>query len=126
MADVWFSLLDSICSHIALCVKQFMAKSRTAIYPCTAHHIIQQTVPLYLQSLPLCTSSNRPLQYSLYNQYNNTQLLNLPLDCNCTAVCSVLSCCELYIHTSWVLSKFYHSSSIGKSMWLIRQSYNPH
>jgi len=28
------------------CVEQSVTKGRTAIYRCTAHHIIQQTVPL--------------------------------------------------------------------------------
>ena len=94
---------------------------RTAIYPCTTHHIIQQTMSLYtysgtvfvqimlLQPLPLCTSSNRPLQYNLYNQYNNTQLLNLSLCCNCTAICAMLSFTELYSNNCWVLPKLYHS-----------------
>jgi hypothetical protein len=46
---------------------------------------------------------------TLYNQYN-TQLLNLSLCCNCTAMCAMSSFTELYSHASWVFTTFHHSS----------------
>jgi len=48
--------------------------------------------------------------YSLYNQYNNTQLLALSLGRNCTAICAMLSFGELYSNTFGGFPPFYHIS----------------
>jgi len=118
VADIWFSILtvfevtDRPVSS-SLCRKaeqQSIAVLHSTLFSRRCHLSTISVQILYLQSLPLCTSSNRPLQYNLYNQYNNTQLLKFSLCCNCTSICAMASFNELYRNASYVLTTFHHSS----------------
>jgi len=64
VADIWFFHRDSIWSHRALCVKQFMAKGRTAIYRCTAHLIILHCI---IQCHHFC--ANRVAAFIIFVDY---------------------------------------------------------
>ena len=120
MADIWFFHRANIQGHRTLQVRQFMETSRMVVYcwtvtysPDTAHCV---------------ATASTSVQYSLYNQYNNTQLLKLSSVCNCTAICAVLSFDELYRKKSWVLVTSYQSTSISTQMLAgvaNRQLYDP-
>ena len=123
MAESWFLHRHRIEVTQRSVSSSLFAKSRTAICRCTTHCIVQQMVTLQHHFSANCVFAviafvhfpQPSLQYNLYNQYNNTQLLNLSLCCNCTAVCAVSSCGELYSKTSWSLQiLFFHSSPISK------------
>jgi len=108
----WQYLKSQIAVPSSLCRKaeqQSVAVLHSTWFCRKCHCSTNFVKTVYLQSLPLCTTSNRPLQYSLYNQYN-TQLLKLSLGCNSTAIYAMLSFDELYSKISWVLTTFHHSS----------------
>jgi len=131
VVDIWLFHPDTIWSHRALCVKQFMAKSRRTIYRCTAHHIILETVPLQHSVAPfLC----KLYSYSHYlygpllaAHFSKIYIINktisifwtLPLGCNWTGICTLSSFDELYSNNFWVLAVFFTFHPLVRRCWRV-------
>ena len=114
---IFGSSILTVCEVTERCVSSSLwrkveQQSITVLHSKQCHCSTISVQTVQLQPLPLCTASNRPLQYNLYKkyEYNNTELLNLSLSCKCIAIYAMSPFTKLYSKKSWVSPTFHQIS----------------